>query len=160
MDPSLLPAPKRGTRNSYSSGVTLVGGAPLDSDYSSLVLALVPGRLVTSSVGQVRTDKRRFALEETFSKARKDPSTMTFFGRIDLPDADSAKELDKEKFVKEQVAADHVRRYGMQNLFAMPHHTDTSVMTDLTESYHLVTVEQVIAEHEARILPEPPPSCA
>ncbi len=128
MDPSLLPAPKRGTRNSYSSGVTL-GGAPLDSDYSLLVA--LPGRLVTSSAGQVRTDKCPFALEETFSKARKDPSTITFSGRIDLPDADSAKELDKEKFVKKEVA-DHVCRYGMQNLFAMPHPTDTSVMTDLT----------------------------
>ena len=151
MDPSLLPVPKRGIRNTYSSGVTL-GGAPLDSDYS---LVALPGRLVTSSAGQVRTDKRRFALEETFSKARKDPSTITFSGRIDLPDTDSAKELDKEKFVKE--VADHVRRYGMQNLFAMPHPTDTSVMTDLTESYHLVTVEQVIAEYEVRILPEPSP---
>ncbi len=123
----------------------------MDSDFS---LVALPGCLVvTSSAGQVRTDKRRFALEKTFSKACKDPSTMTFSGRIDLQGTQQRK-----VFLVKQEVADHVRRYGMQtNLFAMPHPTDTSVMTDLTESYHLVTVEQFIAEYEACILPEPPP---
>jgi hypothetical protein len=121
--PPPLPLPKRGGRHVFDTRAIFLGGSKLSSNY----------RLINPSLSynsQLRGNpKISSANENSLIKERHDVSSVTFKGTIELTES-SLDELDKDRLIEK--LNERVNHNGLQNLFAMPHPADPTLMTDLS----------------------------
>ena len=125
-----------------------VGGSPLDNTY----------QLITSEESfkcalQLRNAKTLLGIEYDFRKSSASSTSLKYDGKLKLDSSEvTSKELDKEEFL---LAVDEaIMSYGLQTFFYLPDQTGT--IKYLAEEPHMFTIDQIMVEHDSRMI-EPAP---
>lgn len=138
--------PRRGGKHPILG--TYLGGSPLNCDYTA-----VGGDFYYSSTTQLRSIKHLPVLEALLQKKKDDPSTRQFNGQLETIASSSVSELDKEEFIR--AIEDIVDRYGFESFFYVPHPLQPTTMINLAEEPHTLSFEQVITDHNDRLVQPP-----
>ena len=119
------------------------GGSKLDINYN------LSGRANYKYTTQLREQKVLSSNERTLQTRRNDSTALKFNGSLDVDS--SPNELNKEEF---QTSVKEIyRHYGLQTFFFAP---KGGRMLDLSEEYHMFTLEELLAEYNTRLICPPP----
>lgn len=140
---SMIPPKRGGVHFTYK---LFIGGSALNDEYR---MVSKRGYKYTTQLRNARSSQ---SIEKALMSARNDSTYIKFNGKLEVSSATTeAAELDKEQFIS--ALKDKVNFHGLQTFFYMP--DTTGKMTSLMDEYHALTLEEVIAEHSSRQLPEP-----
>ena len=129
--------PRRG--GIHSTYGVFIGGNELDNTYHLI------GARHYRFTGQRRGAKVINSIEQVLLKSIESTDTMKFNGSLEKTASTAPNEMDKETFIKE--LKKKVRLHGQQTFYAIEYEGE---VLSLFDHYHKVTVEEVIAQHEAR----------
>ena len=129
--------PRRG--GIHSTYGVFIGGNELDDTYH--LIRACHYRFT----GQRRGAKVINSIEQVLLKSIESTDTMKFNGSLEKTASTAPNEMDKETFIKE--LKKKVRLHGQQTFYAIEYEGE---VLSLFDHYHKVTVEEVIAQHEAR----------
>ena len=115
------------------------GGSKLSRKYE------LSGKANYKFTAQLRDQKILSANERSLQEKKNDSSVVKFNGSLDIKH--SSTELNKEEF--QMAVKELYRHYGLQTFFFAPKGTS---MLDLTEDYHMFTLEEIIDEYESRLV--------
>ena len=138
------PAPPHRGGTHYSYGVYL-GGSALTITYT----LAGPSSLNFRSINQTRAIRVVTAIEGALNKRRDEITSLKFNGKLDTNISATLTELNKTSFEFElsRLIANH----GLQTFFYVPS-SGTPDMIFLPDHAHKITVQNVIDEHNSRML--------
>ena len=102
------------------------------------------------TTSQLRSIKATPVLESTLHSIRSASTSIQFNGSLEIASGSTLGELDQREFLLS--TKEMVQRYGFHSFFSMP--LGAREMLSLAENSHKFTVDDVIAEYEARVQPE------